>query len=248
MPVCLRCGGQVKETAKYCGFCGYPTKRQTRDQQTTSNKQAGNTVPPQLRTMEDLIAEINRMLAYFSKMQSTYDEYESYKTRLNDRKKAYAKEYRRSLYHEETTSELIESLSRGDSDSIAAVFFMLCILVFLAIVFILILIQWPYSLLIAIGCSFFCGLFGFLGVRFFIKGMRGTRTERAAYYQLENQVKSIQSNLMNYYKSYGYCIVRFEDSNPIILYNVREYLTSGKANTLEEALKMARRNKVANKI
>ena len=246
MPVCLRCGGQIKETDKYCGICGYPTKRQTRNQQTqqtTSDNQVGNKTPPQIRTMEELIAETNRMLAYFSKMQAVYDEYESYKTRLNDRKKEYAKERRRTRYHEETTLELIESLSRGDSNSIAAFFSTLCLLVFLAIVFILILIQWPYSLLIAIGCSFFCGLFGFLGVRFFIKSMREARVKRLAYYQLENQVKSLQDNLMKYYKSYGYCIVRFEDSNPIILCKVREYLMSGKANTLEKALKMARRNK-----
>ena len=195
--------------------------------------------------MEELIAEINRMLAYFSKKQALYDEYETYKTRLSDRKRAMARERRRYRYHEPDLLEILESLNNGDPDTFAALFFTLSSVVFVVIIVVLIFVQWPYSLLIAIGSSFFCGLFGFLGVRFFIKTMRGARAERLSFYQLKNQVKALQDELMNYYKNYGYCIVRFEDSNPIILYNTRDYLMSGKANTLEKALKMARRNKFA---
>lgn len=86
MSVCLRCGAQLSLTDKFCGLCGNPTKRQTRDQQTTSNNQAGNKAPPQIRTMEELIGEINRLLVYFSKAQSLYDEYESCKKSVKELK------------------------------------------------------------------------------------------------------------------------------------------------------------------
>ena len=42
MTVCLRCGKQLGDTARFCGVCGYPVKRQQ-----TTNTQIGNTVPHQ---------------------------------------------------------------------------------------------------------------------------------------------------------------------------------------------------------
>ena len=60
--------------------------------------------------MEEFIAEINRMLSYFPKKQALYDEYETYRTRLSDRKRALARERRRYRNRELDFLEILESL------------------------------------------------------------------------------------------------------------------------------------------
>lgn len=250
MPVCLRCGGQIKETDKFCGLCGYTTKRQTRDQQTTSNNQNGKNIPPQIRNKEELIAEIDRMLEYFSKVQPLYDEYDkcAKKVRRIENKRGKRIEYNNKRHTDDTdifedladTFEFLEVLLSGDSDSIASVFFVLGIFVFIAIILILLLLSWPYSLLIATGCSFFCSLFIFIGVHFIIKGKREEKTEIQAICQLHDEMDSLRNKLMNYYKNYGYCIVGFDDVKPSILLKIRKNLISGKADTVEDAIKRVR--------
>lgn len=252
MPVCLRCGGQLSSIDKFCGFCGYPTKRPTRDKQTTSNNQNGKNAP-QIRTKEELIAEIDRMLEYFSKVQSLYDEYDrcAKKVRRIENKRRLRTEYdlKNRRYTDDTdifedledSFETAKLLLSGDSDSIASVFFVLSGLVFIAIVIILLLLRWPYSLMIAIGCSLFCSLFVFIGVYFIIKGNREERTEIQVICQLYDEMKALKAEQLKYYKNYGYCIVDFDDADPRILSRVRKYLMAGKINTLEEALKKVRR-------
>lgn len=252
MPVCLRCGGQLSSTDKFCGFCGYPTKRPTRDKQTTSNNQNGKNAP-QIRTKEELIAEIDRMLEYFSKAQSLYDEYDrcAKKVRRIENKRRLRTEYdlKNRRYTDDTdifedledSFETAKLLLSGDSDSIASVFFVLSGLVFIAIVIILLLLRWPYSLMIAIGCSFFCSLFVFIGVYFIIKGNREERTEIQVIRQLYDEMKALKAEQLKYYKNYGYCIVDFDDADPRILSRVRKYLMAGKIDTLEQALKKIRR-------
>ena len=253
MSVCLRCGGQIKETDKFCGFCGYPIKRPTQDQQTNSNNQNGKNVPPQIRTKDELIAEINRMLEYFSKVRSLYDEYDrcAKKVRRIEDKRGKRIEYnnKNERYTDDTdifedmedNFEFLKVLLSGDPDSIASVFFVLSIFMFIAIVVILLLLRWPYSLLIAVGCSFFCSLFVFLGVYFIIKGKREERTETQEICKLYDEMKSLKAKQIKHYKNYGYCIVDFDDADPRILSRVRKYLMAGKVNTLEEALRKARR-------
>lgn len=236
MSVCLRCGGQIKETDKFCGLCGYPTKRQTKTQQTTTSKQASNTAPPQLRTMEEFIAEINRMLAYFSKVQSLYDEYESCEKTVKELKRK-----RKNRYEDKDFFESLELLSKGEPDEISNWLFSLGTVLTLLMIPIFIFLPWPYSLLIAIGLSYFCALFVFLGVRFTIKANKEKQAELLTISQYGNRMESLDAMLRNYYNSYDYCIVRFDDSNPRILFKAREYLMSGKAKTFEKALRMARR-------
>ena len=236
MPVCLRCGGQIKETDKYCGVCGYPAQKQARTQQTTKCNQAGNTAPSQLRTTEEFIAEINRMLAYFSKVQSLYDEYESCEKSVKELKRK-----RKNRYEDKDFFENLESLSKGDSDVISSCFFTLGAFLTFVMIPTFLYVTWPYSLLIAIGLSYFCALFVFLGVRFTIKANKEKKAEVLAIYQYGNRMESLDAMLRNYYNSYDYCIVRFDDSNPRILFKARDYLMSGKAKTFENALKMARR-------
>ena len=251
MSVCLRCGGQIKETDKFCGLCGYPTKRQTRDQQTNSNNQNGKNVPRQIRTKEELIAEIDRMLEYFSKVQPLYDEYDkcAKKVRRIENKRSKRIEYNNKIHTDDTdifedladSFESLKLLLSGDFDSIASIFFVLGIFVFIAIILILLLLSWPYSLLIATGCSFFCSLFIFIGVHFIIKGNREEKTEIQVICQLYDEMDSLKNKLMNYYKNYGYCIVGFDDVKPRYLYKIRKNLVSGKADTLEEALRRLHR-------
>ena len=51
--VCLRCGKELRTGVKFCGSCGYPTQRPTRNQQTTTNNQAGKQEARQRRRADD---------------------------------------------------------------------------------------------------------------------------------------------------------------------------------------------------
>ena len=252
---CLRCGEELEPDGEYCSYCGYPVKRKTREssannssaanqssqsqkQQTSSNNQSQNTVPPQIRTKEECIAELDSMIAYFSKVQILYDEYdECLRTK---RKKAY--EARRNLNRDEDFFEIIDDLLvKKDPLTIGSFFFTITFLLQFAIVFILLLMSKPGSILISIGCFLISGFTCYGGVRFMIKDNIKTQVESA---KLNYQIDSLRADLTYFYNCYGYCIVDLDDTNPKTLYKIRNYLASGKADSLDKAVRMARRGRI----
>lgn len=52
-------------------------------------------------------------------------------------------------------------------------------------------------------------------------------------------MNSVRDKLTEYHRNYGKCMVSVYNANPRVLRKVREYLASGKANTLKEALLLA---------
>lgn len=60
-------------TDKFCGSCGYPIKRPTQDQQTTSNNQNGKNVPPQIEKTEiQAIFQLNDEMKSLKNKQMNY--------------------------------------------------------------------------------------------------------------------------------------------------------------------------------
>ena len=236
MPVCLRCGGQIADKAKFCGWCGYPVKNQTRTQQTASNNQTVDSAPPQIRTMEELIEEIDHMLSYFSKIQSLYDECDRLEKIRREKLRPIERRHRRR--RRDDSNDLSDM---SFYEIIYFLFFTFSAFLILAILFVFIIVTWPYSLMIAIGCTFFSGLFCFLGVRFVIKEKRRQQEEFQDICRDDDQIKEILAQIKEYHKGYGYCLVNFVDANPRLLTKTKSYLLSGKAKTLEKAVLMARR-------
>lgn len=237
--VCLRCGKELRTGVKFCGSCGYPTQRKTRDQQKTTNNQAGrqeprqqastaynangNAVPPEMMTREQLIAEIDRMLMYFSLKQDLYDEFDRCVEVRNAELDKKEREMRRSRH----SDSLLD-----DPNGFEHFLLSLSITSLIAIPFILNLITKPYSILISIGCFLLSSSIGFLLVW---SGIKGKQEEK----RFKEHMNSIRAELAEYHRNYGNCIVTVYNANPKILRKVRDYLAYGKANTLKEALLLA---------
>ena len=248
--VCLRCGKQLRTDAKFCGGCGYPTQRPTRNQQTTTNNQAGrqetrqqtttannttgNSVPPQTMTREQLIAEIDRMLLYFSVKQDLYDEYD----RCADMRNAEADRIERERIHRRHNDpDFIDAIS--DSRVWGLMLILFSSFLFFAIPFIYGFGTPPYSYLISIGCFLLCGLFIFLAVLCFRSHNRISREERKEKMEFNDHMNSMLAELKEHHRKYGNCLVSVNNANPRVLRKVRDYLVMGKANTLKEALILA---------
>ena len=237
--VCLRCGKQLRTDAKFCGGCGYPTQRPTRNQQTTTNNQAGkqearqqtttannttgNTVPPQTMTREQLIAEIDRMLVYFSKKQDLYDEYDKCVNIRN----AEQEKIERDIIRRRHSDSLLD-----DPDAISNFLLSVSVTALIAIPFILQLVDKPKSIFISIGCFLLSSSIIFLLVWLSIQ----SRKEKK---KLKNRMNSMLVELKEHHRNYGNCLVSVNNANPRVLRKVRDYLVMGKANTLKEALILA---------
>ena len=237
--VCLRCGKQLGTAAKFCGVCGYPTQRQTRNQQATTNKQAGrqvarqqtatannatgNYVPPQMMTKDQLIAEIDRMMIYFSRVQDIYDEFD----RCVEIRNAELDRKEREMRRRRHSDSLLD-----DPDAGSHFFLSLSIVLLIAIPFIMAIGTKPYSILISIGCFLLSSLIGFL----LVWAKMSNKQEKKEF---KDQMNSVRAKLTKYHRNYGNCIVTVYNANPRVLRKVREYLVSGKANTLKEALLLA---------
>lgn len=237
--VCLRCGKELRTGVKFCGSCGYPTQRQTRDQQKTTNNQAGrqeprqqtstaynangNAVPPEMMTRDQLIAEIDRMMIYFSRVQDIYDEFD----RCVEIRNAELDRKEREMRRRRHSDSLLD-----DSDAGSHFFLSLSIVLLIAIPFIMAIGTKPYSILISIGCFLLSSLIGFLLVWAKISNKHEEK-------EFKDQMNSVRAKLTEYHRNYGNCIVTVYNANPRVLRKVREYLVSGKANTLKEALLLA---------
>ena len=237
--VCLRCGKELRTGVKFCGSCGYPTQRQTRDQQKTTNNQAGrqeprqqtstayntngNAVPPEMMTRDQLIAEIDRMMIYFSRVQDIYDEFD----RCVEIRNAELDKKEREMIRRRHSDSLLD-----DPDAGSHFFLSLSIVLLIAIPFIMAIGTKPYSILISIGCILLSSSIGFL---FVWSKVKGNQEEK----EFKDQMNSVRAKLTEYHRNYGNCIVTVYNANPRVLRKVREYLVSGKANTLKEALLLA---------
>ncbi len=236
MAVCLRCGKSISSTAKFCGYCGYQTKQgKVISQQPKTNSQASNKVTHQEMSKEEIIHELDFLVDYFSVMQKKYDEYDSCNKWFDEKERQIR--YRRR-HNDDDIFEYLGLLFSGDPTTISMLFFTLSTFLLIAIAFVLGVVDKPYSILIAIGCSYFSSLFCFLGVYIIRKAKR---QEREKEREMNNKLKSLVGELLQHYKNYGDCIVNFTDSNPRILSKIRENLVSGRADTLDKATKMARR-------
>lgn len=222
MAVCLRCGKQLGVTARFCGTCGYPVNRQ----QTATTNPTGNLVPPQIMTREQLITEIDRMLIYFSKVQDLYDEYDRYV------------EIQNAEQGDDEDSFLVFLLKfvlapfTHEYADLAKGLIWLGLVILVFGVFILISEIFTYYKLIAIGCFLVSGLLCYIAVILFVENSKNMRQER-------KHMESVIANLKEYHENYGYCLVTFENANPKMLHRVRDYLVSGQAYTLDDALRLA---------
>lgn len=248
--VCLRCGKQLQMGVKFCSVCGYPTQRKTRDQQKTTNNQAGrqeprqqtstaynangNAVPPEMMTREQLIAEIDRMLIYFSFKQNLYDEFDRC---IEVRNAELDRKERKMIHNRHNDPDFLDAI--GDSRVRGMMLILLSSFLLFFIPFVYAFGTPPYSYMISIGCFLLSGLFIFLAVLCFRSHNRIKREERQETKKNNDYIDSIRTELTEYHRNYGNCIVTVYNANPRVLRKVRDYLAYGKANTLKEALLLA---------
>lgn len=232
-PVCIRCGKQFGQNDKFCGECGYPINQKTQSYAPNDRQQVNNTTPRKW-TKEETVAELDRMLAYFSSFQDLYDKRDTYSgiyyERLSERETRY-NSYR--YYDENPQWTLINSYS---------LLFTISFISLIAAALILalnILFRWEYAVLIAIGCFVLSGFCCYFGVVLLIKDNKHKRTSSKELTEYKTRIEAVYNELKRLYENYGHSIVELEYTNPVILRKIKENIQSGRADTLLEAQKTA---------
>jgi ribosomal protein L37E len=233
--VCIRCGKKRKLSDNLCWNCGCKNQEQL-------GLAGSNTASQQMWTKEQYIAELDRLIAYFSKVQSWYDAHDSYIKRRNEMEKELGdySRIRRPRHRED--EDLLESLSNGTLKDVA-----LFLWIFSASsiqVILLFFIGYSTknlfaSLLISIGCLGLCVILICVGVLLWKKRSEEEAKLREELKQVNSTISYIYKTLWDYYKKYGICLLGFEDTNPRKIKMIIDYMKSGKANTVEKAKRMA---------
>lgn len=230
--ICLRCGTKHKLKDKLCWNCGCPNPPQT-------GQSRFNPAPQQLLSKHEYIAELDRMIEYFNKAQSWYDDYYTY---LRDKEKAEA-DYRKTpeykyLKHQNNLERaLAYRRTRKTSALLMSFGIVMAIIALLATPFISKNSGWPLALLFVFGSLGLCA--ALIVVGFIILFKPTARKARVDSNQSYSQANTVYIKLRNYYKNYGYCILAADDTDPRKIRLIRDYIESGKATTVEEARKMA---------
>ena len=238
IPVCIRCGAKIEATYKNCPNCGYAIQRPNQQQSSNSDETTGsttnqesktytgpvNTKPPQINTKEECIAELTRTYWYFNTMHAEYDEYDACIRNSN----FASREYRKRTRH--------------DSDETNFSIFFCAVGTALFIVGIVIWLLFEESFYKSILWLIIGSLIGSAGVLMWIKEDSINRILRKEIKNNTSRQVQLAKELTKYYKNYGYCIIGPQYSNPKIIWRILENLKSGRADTLQNAIKLLYRD------
>lgn len=240
--VCIRCGIKRKLSDKLCWNCGCKNQDQL-------GMAGSNTAFQEIWTKEKYIAELDRMIAYFSKMKSWYDAHNSYIKKMNEIKKELGDDSHTRRRRHREDDDLFDLISNSTLKDAAAFLWVLSGSLSFTVLILFIgfsSVNLIASLLIAIGGLGICGLLICFGVLLWKKRAEEEAKLREELKQVNSQITYIYRTLWVYYKKYGPCILGFDDTNPRKIEMIRDYMISGKANTVEKARKMANKKLSAN--
>lgn len=247
MPFCSNCGAQVDDGSRFCMSCGSPVDAPSAPAAAPVYAPVAAPVyapvspyAQQGNIRQESIAEINKMIQYFSQKQAQYDEYDDCCEKIefysDPRSRVKVKGgvagtlfkvfglimtigggiY--SLFSLITLAAAISMLSSGarmsseDYSVIAA--FMIPIVILIAGIVLLVL----------------------SGVkrRAYARKAQSEKERMLAYY--EERYDALANELNAHFLNYGYCPVAASYTNPRILALIREPINLGRADTIKEAI------------
>jgi len=236
MPFCSKCGAKNMDDSMFCIGCG----TSLHVQQIVSNNIQLNL---QQGTRQSSLAEIDRMISYFSQKQAQYDEYDNCIEQL-----AY---YSKPNAVIKLSGEKKYSKKHLIFIGISLMVFGIAILLPIVMTITELNIEngnnppilgWIFTLLI-LGGGIFLLIMGINGQieynRFYHENKAREKAEKERlikYY--ENRCNQLVEELDNHFKSYGYCAVAESYTNPRILKEIREPIYIGRADTIKESMNL----------
>ena len=230
--ICLRCGITHKLSDKICWNCGCPNPPQ-------SGQSRFDSAPQHLLSRREYVEELDRMIDYFSKAQSWYDDYYTY---LREKEKKEA-EYRRTPEYKNLKHQYNQKLIAARRRRKATFGLLMTSSIVIAIIallttpFISKYHGWPLALLFIFFSLALC--IALMVVGFLVMNKPTTVKANDDILQPQSQADPVYIKLREYYKEYGYCILGFEDTDPRKIRLIRDCIKSRKAKTLEDASKIA---------
>lgn len=218
IPVCIRCGSRIKTADSFCGSCGYPVKGKKQEPIKTNTTQT-RTAFKNPNVDPKLIAELDRMHEYFSRVQYLYTEYDNCI-------RIYWRKRRRNSNEEDTLNSFL-----------AALFLTISIGSLLAGI-----LFFSSKTLLSIVLIIFAFLIGPVGVLFVKKYFQESRASDLIVDVYKPEQARISIELTKHYRNYGHCIISPAYTNPKMIAKIKDNLCSGRANTLKSAISLLYRD------
>lgn len=199
---CNNCGKQNPENAKFCNHCGLPVSIQT------APIQRDNINQERMQVRNSELAEIDRMIKYFSLKSAQYAEYD----RL---------------------CPMVNKAIKGEKVGLLVWGIIVLLLGFILLIFTL--LGWSSakdlaSVIPALFMYLSIGVGLIVGHIFYAKSFK---KKASNIYQLYDQ---LTNELFEHYKAYGYCPIGPEYTNPSNLVSIFNTIRSGRADTTKDAI------------
>ena len=242
MPFCSNCGSQIKEESKFCNVCGAPVD----DQQFLSKNSGLTSINQHEITRKDSLDEMNRLITYFGKKQSKYDEYDKCVEQI---------EY----YSNPGTVVQVDEAGfqygggTGKGQKVGGAWMLGAAVVFFLMTLVAGGIRSNTGVkLLIVSIALLAG-----GIVLLVVGNKKSDAYNDAYNLYRKNRSSKQKaekerllkhykerynqlgeDLSNYYENYGYCPVAASYTNPRILREIRKPIEMGRADTIKEAMNL----------
>lgn len=235
MSFCNQCGNQIADNSKFCNICGAPVGNQAGN----ANIVSSSPIILQQKTRMESLNELDRIIAYFSKIQNSYNEliecFEK-KVALQNRKTKINVPVKRG------TKFKIPGIIITAESAIAIFTF---ILAFLNLYLTskdgeIITVEFNIYLIALLVCLVLL----ILGIVLMVIGSKKNREYRNAVnnargsltIENEKRIKELVNEIGEHYFGFGYCPLGIEYTFPLTLEKIRQCLFSGRADTIKEAV------------
>ena len=195
---CNQCGKQNPDGARFCNFCGAPVSAQMM-----------NVGQPRHQQRNAEIAELEKMIRYFSQNSALYEEYD----RL---------------------TPLVDRTMKGCKHALLVWGIIAACIGLLTVPMVILKINEDnnYSSLILSLMYLLPGIGMIVGYVFYASAFK----KRAA--KIFQRYDEVTAELIEYYQNYGICLVGPEYTNPSNLITIRDTIKSGRADTTKDAINL----------
>ena len=230
MSFCSSCGSVINQGNKFCSKCGTPIGVQSASSNSTLGQQE--------QTRKESLNELNRMIQFFGQKQQQYDEYDACGERIT--------------YLSDPKTQVRIRASGGKPLKIIGIILMagcLPLALIISSIFTVYLesmfsssneagaawtILFVLILFLALAGGLTLLIIGILKNSNYASEQR--KQKAIQLQQTKERLATLADELTAHYRSYGYCAVSPEYTNPKILETIKEKVWSGRADTIKEAI------------
>lgn len=220
MAFCWHCGMELKDVMQFCPGCGTQQDSASLKNPSSSGDKPVTIQPTQPNVSQDVIrtrftsmAEVLRMLKYFSEKSAVYDEYEMLQSRIEEL----------CPTPDPNMGWLAKWLKYGYTKMLPYEIGGILCLIGLA--------SLSKSSTAAVG-----GFWLVVGILIMVLVTKKRTDRKNEVNRIAQRINEISIELNNHYQAFGPCLVGYEFSNPKILYSIKSTIEAGRADTVKEAI------------